>query len=250
VGSAIISSSREAPMSTFVLVHGAWGGAWCWFKVIPLLQKGGHRVIALDLPSHGIDKRSTASVSLEAYVERVGEVLDACNEPVVLVGHSMGGIVISRAAELKPAKVAKLVYVAAFLLQDGQTLMETVQADTQGQALPNIVLSEDQKSATVKEEALRPVFGADCTDADLALAGTLLVPQAVEPFTSPVRTSAGNWGTIPRIYIECVQDNAISIAMQRAMYAALPCQRVITMETSHMPMLAAPEALADHLLRL
>ncbi len=237
-------------MSTFVLVHGAWGGAWCWFKVIPLLQKEGHQVVAPDLPSHGVDKGSTASASLEAYAQRVGEILDACNEPVVLVGHSMGGIVISRAAELKPAKVAKLVYVAAFLLQDGQTMMQMAQADAQGQALANVVFSEDQKSATVKEEALRPVFGADCTEADLALARTLLVPQAVAPFTTPVRTSAGNWGKIPRMYIECLHDNAISIAMQRAMYAALPCQRVVTMDTSHMPMLAAPEALASHLLRL
>ncbi len=237
-------------MSTFVLVHGAWGGAWCWFKVIPLLQESGHQVIALDLPSHGVDKRATASASLEAYAERVGEVLDACKEPVVLVGHSMGGIVISRAAELRPAKVAKLVYVTAFLLHDGQTLMEMLQADAQGQVLPSVVFSEDQGSATLKEEALRPVFGADCTDADLALARTLVVPQAVAPFTTPVRTSAGNWGKIPRVYVECVNDNAISIALQRAMYAALPCQRVVTMETSHMPMLAAPEALAGHLMRL
>ena len=237
-------------MSTFVLVHGAWGGAWCWFKVIPLLKIDGHEVIALDLPSHGVDKGQTTSVSLEAYAERVGEVLDDCKEAVVLVGHSMGGIVISRAAELRPAKVAKLVYVTAFLLQDGQTIMEVAQADAQGQVLPNIVFSEDQKSMTVKEEALRPVFGADCSAADLALAGTLLVPQVVAPFTTPVRTSAGNWGKIPRVYVECVHDNAISIAMQRAMYAALPCQRVVTMETSHMPMLAAPEALAGHLLRL
>jgi pimeloyl-ACP methyl ester carboxylesterase len=237
-------------MSTFVLVHGAWGGAWCWFRIIPLLQNAGHLVVAPDLPSHGIDRTPTASVSLEVYAERVGEVLDACAEPVVLVGHSMGGIVISRAAELRPARVAKLVYVTAFLLRDGQSIMGMAQADAQGQVLQNIVFSADQSTATVKEEALRPVFGADCTEADLALGRTLLVPQAVAPFDTPVRVSAGKWGAIPRHYVECVHDNAISIGLQRTMHAASPCLRVVTMETSHMPMFAAPDVLAGHLLSL
>ena len=237
-------------MSTYVLVHGAWGGAWCWFKVIPLLQQRGHQVLAPDLPSHGIDKRPTSSASLEAYADRVVEVLDGCNEPVVLVGHSMGGIVISRAAELRPAKVEKLVYLTAFLLRDGQTLMEMAQTDAQGQVLPNVVFSAEQSRATVKEAALKPVFGADCSDADIALARTLMVPQAVAPFNTPLRTSADKWGRLPRFYIECVRDNVISIGLQRAMHAALPCQRVITMDTSHMPVFAAPEALADNLLQL
>jgi len=103
-------------MSTYVLVHGAWHGAWCWFKTAPLLQKLGHKVITPDLPAHGIDKAATASVTLAGYSQRIVDVLDACPEPVILVGHSMGGIAITEAAQARPDKVSRLVYVTAFLL--------------------------------------------------------------------------------------------------------------------------------------
>jgi pimeloyl-ACP methyl ester carboxylesterase len=237
-------------MATFVLVHGAWHGAWCWFKVVPLLQEGGHRVIAIDLPSHGIDRTLTRDVSLRAYAERVCEVLDTCEDPVILAGHSMGGLVISSAAEMRPSKIAKLVYVAAFLLRDGQILLDAAQADTRSQVLPNVVFNEGRSAATLRDESIRSVFYADCKDDDVALARALLVPQAAAPLATPLRATAENWGRIPRIYIECVRDNAISIAMQRAMYAESPCQRVISMNTSHSPFFSAPDELADHLLRL
>lgn len=100
-------------MSTFVLIHGAFHGSWCWHKVTDLLQDQGHTVIA---PALGIDKTSLHSVSFKAYADRVCETLDACGEAVHLVGHSMGGIARTQAAETMPHKVKSLVYLTAFLL--------------------------------------------------------------------------------------------------------------------------------------
>ena len=107
-------------METFVLIHGARHGGWCWNKVIPLLEKAGHKVMAPDLPGHGENKNT--ATTLQGYVDRVLEVLDRQPEPVILVGHSMGGMVISQAAEYRPDKIKKLVYVCAFLLRDGESL--------------------------------------------------------------------------------------------------------------------------------
>jgi pimeloyl-ACP methyl ester carboxylesterase len=104
-------------MSTYVLIHGAWHGGWCWDKVVPLLEKAGHKVQAPDLPSHGKDKTSYRTVSLQAYADSVCGILDTQSDRVVLVGHSMGGIVISQAAEYRPEKVDTLVYLTAFLLR-------------------------------------------------------------------------------------------------------------------------------------
>ena len=81
-------------MATFVLIHGAWHGGWCWRKVVPHLEAAGHTVIAPDLPSHGDDPTPAAEVTLDDYVRRVCEILDAQDEPVVLVGHSMGGLLV------------------------------------------------------------------------------------------------------------------------------------------------------------
>jgi pimeloyl-ACP methyl ester carboxylesterase len=80
-----------------VLVHGAFGGAWCWEPVLPGLRAAGHTVEAIDLPGHGEDKTPVAEVTLDAYADRVCGVL-AAGPPAVLVGHSMGGVVVTQAA--------------------------------------------------------------------------------------------------------------------------------------------------------
>lgn len=234
-------------MSTYVLVHGAWHGAWCWFKTAPLLQKLGHKVITPDLPAHGIDKDLTASVTLEGYSQSIVEVLDACQEPVILVGHSMGGIVITEAAQARPDKVSKLVYVTAFLLQNGETLLDVASQDPLALVLPNLVMSPDQSSATLKDEVINEAFYGDCSPSDITLARSLLVPQAGAPFATPVHTTADAWGSIERYYIECLQDRAISIDSQRSMVKKNRVARVHTMNTSHSPFLSAPQELVDHL---
>jgi pimeloyl-ACP methyl ester carboxylesterase len=234
-------------MSTYVLVHGAWHGAWCWFKTAPLLQKLGHKVITPDLPAHGIDKAATASVTLKAYAERVIDVLDAFPEPVILVGHSMGGVVITEAAQTRPGKISKLVYVTAFLLEDGETLLDVATQDPLALVMPNLVMSADQSSATLKDEVLNEAFYGDCSPSDIALARSLLVPQAGAPFATPVHTTADAWGSVERFYIECLQDRAISIDSQRSMIKKNGVVRVLSMDTSHSPFLSAPQELVDHL---
>ena len=101
--------------STFVLIHGGCHGAWCWYKVVPALEKKGHSVIAPDLPSHGRDKTPVYAVTFQAYVDTVCDILDAGRNPVVLVGHSMGGGIIKEAAEYRPDKIKTLVYLTALL---------------------------------------------------------------------------------------------------------------------------------------
>jgi pimeloyl-ACP methyl ester carboxylesterase len=237
-------------MSTYVLVHGAWHGAWCWDKVVPLLKKEGHKVEAPDLPGHGNDKTPIPEISLQAYADRVCEVVDAQSEPVILVGHSMGGVVVTQAAEYRPEKIKKLVYVSAFLLQNGEFLLQYGEADKDALVLPNLIMAEDQSYATVKEDALKEVFYGDCADEDVVRAKTLLVPQAAATLVTPVSTTSANFGRVPRIYISCTQDKAISPPIQEKMYTNLICEKVIKMETSHSPFFSAPGELAGHLLSL
>ena len=153
-------------MSTYVLIHGAWHGGWCWDKVVPLLEKDGHKVEAPDLPGHGNDKTPIPEISLQAYADRVCEILDAQSEPVILVGHSMGGVVITQAAEYRPDKIKKLVYLTAFLLQNGEFLLQYGEPDKDALVLPNLIMAEDQSYATVKEDALNEAFYGDCSDED------------------------------------------------------------------------------------
>jgi pimeloyl-ACP methyl ester carboxylesterase len=237
-------------MSTYVLIHGAWHGGWCWDKVASLLEKEGHTVLAPDLPGHGNDKTPIPEVTLQAYADRTCEVVNAQSEPVFLVGHSMGGLVITQAAENCSDNIEKLVYLTAFLLQDGETMMLHAQQDTENLILPNLVMNEEEGYGTLKDESIQPAFYADCSDEDVAWAKSLLVRQAVAPFNTPVSTTDENFGRIPRVYIECLQDKAIAPSVQKKLYTNLPCEKVISMDTSHSPFFSAPEELANHLMSL
>lgn len=237
-------------MSTYVLIHGSWQGGWSWKKVVPLLEKEGHKVYAPDLPGHGNCIVPIQEVSLQAYVNKICEIIDAQSEPVILVGHSLGGVVISQAAEYRPDKIKKLVYLSAFLLKDGECLMQYAEQDKEAFILPNLMMADDQSSATFNEAGVKDAFYGDCSEEDVQWAKSLLTPQAAAPFGTPIRTTPENFGRIPRIYISCTRDRAVGPALQELMYNNLPCEQVIKMDTCHSPSLSAPEELAGHLLSL
>ncbi len=234
-------------MSTFVLVHGGWNGGWCWEKVVPLLEEAGHEAEAPDLPGSGDDPTPIPEVSLQGYADWISGVLDAQSEPVVLVGHSSGGVVISQAAEQRPDKVKLLVYLAAFLLRDGETLFSVAENETGSLILPNLVMSEDGASATIREDVIKEALFHDCSDEDAERAKSRFAPQALAPFVTPLALTEENFGRVPRVYIETLQDRAVSPSFQKEMYERLPCQKVVSMDTSHSPFFSAPEDLAGHL---
>ena len=238
-------------MSTYVFVHGAWHGAWCWSKVVALLEKAGHKAIALDLPGHGRDGTPIAQVTFEAYCSKVRAIVETQREPVILVGHSMGGRVVTQVAELRPDKVKAAVYVAAILLRHGENTMPA-DPDTDETLIDrSVTVSDDGIYQTVREDAIRELLFHDCSDEDADRAMTLLESrQASQPMTIPMRLTGENFGRVRKVYIECLQDKAVTPAQQRIMYTLTPCDKVISMNASHSPFLSCPQELADHLVSI
>jgi pimeloyl-ACP methyl ester carboxylesterase len=234
-------------MKTFILIPGSWHGAWCWYKVLPLLGRAGHKAIAVDLPGIGRDRTPLCDISLQSYVDRVSAAMDEQPGRAILVGHGRGGIVISQTAEQRPARIEKLVYLAAFLLPGGQALLPYALHDPGSLLVPHLVLNEAQGYVMLKEAACREGLYGDCSDEDVALAASLLTPEPLAPCTTPLDLSDRNFGRVTRVYIETLCDNAISLAAQRRMLAAMPCARVIGLNTGHAPFFSAPQELADHL---
>lgn len=237
-------------MSKFVLVHGSWHGAWCWDALVPLLQAKGHAVSTPDLPAHGADHTPVADVTLQSYVDCVREVVDAATEPVVLVGHSMGGVVISGVAESHPDRIKRLVYVAGFLLQDGETLLQLGQADAESLVLPNLQPSTDQSYATLRDGALDDIFYHDCDPAVASAAKARLTPEPLRPVVTPLRITSPNFGRVPRAYVLCEHDHAITLGAQRRMLQAMPCAPVVSLPSSHSPFYSMPQGLVDALAQL
>lgn len=236
-------------MRTFVLVHGAQHGAWCWHKVVPRLEAMGHDVVTFDLPAHGIDTIPQEEVTLEKYVNRTVEVLHDQDEPAILVGHSMAGGVITRTAEARPASIDTLVYLSAILPRDGASLLEMGQAEENADSLvgQHMMVDEQRGVADLPDDVVRDAFYSDCTDEDEALARALLRPEPLGPYNEPIHTSEERFGSVPRVYIETLEDNALTPTFQASMYADRPCKEIYTLETSHSSFLSAPDALVEHL---
>ena len=155
-------------MGRFVLVHGAWSGGWVWERVTPLLEEEGHTVDAVDLPGHGANPAAPGEMTLEAYSRHVADRVEAAGGPVVLVGHSMGGMSITGAAELVPDRIETLVYVTAFLPNDGQSLPELAAGNPDELVQANIVVDEASGLCTVREEVQRDAFYGECSAEDAA----------------------------------------------------------------------------------
>ena len=238
-------------MSTYVLVHGAYHGAWCYAKVVPLLQAAGHTAVAVDLPGHGDNPVPRKQITLDAYVDHVCRVIDAQSEPVILVGHSLGGVTVSQVAEKRPDKVKTLVFLAALMPLDGESRFDlSKRVEENSSAADARVPTDDGLASAVRDDFIVPLFYGDCSEEDISFAKARLVPQAIAILETQVHLSEQCYGSVPRVYIECLQDGAIPIKMQRRMVAAAPCEKVLTLDTSHSPFFSAPEKLTEFLLIL
>ena len=240
-------SNAVVRMSTFILVHGAWHGGWCWRHVAPLLRARGHQVHAPDLPGHGDDRAPATTQTLESYAARIGGLVDSCSGDVVLVGHSLGGLVVSAVAEARPERLRRLVYVTAFLPRDGDSLVSICSVDPDNPLNAATLRTPDGKCVTVDPARVRETFYPDCPAADVEFAQARLGPEPLAVMFQTVQVTPERFGKVPRAYLHCSLDVVLPKFVQEQMVAASPCQTVLTLPTGHSPFFAAPEKLADQL---
>jgi len=238
-------------MARFVLVHGAFSGAWIWGPLIDRMRKTGHSVEAFDLPGLGDDRTPASEVTLDACAARLCEVLASSAEAAIVVGNSMGGIIATQGAARCPERVAALVYVAAFVPQNSQSLLDLTKlpegADDQVQA--NITIDGDPPVATMPAEASRHAIYGSCREDVAAWAIARQRPQPVAPFVTPVSIQPGALDGISRYYVLCRRDRAIPPPLQRRMMAENDCAEVVELDTDHTPHLSMPNELAEALQR-
>jgi pimeloyl-ACP methyl ester carboxylesterase len=231
-------------MSTFVLVHGAYHGAWCWYKLRPELESRGHEVVTFDLPAHGIDETPCAEASMDGYVDRVCEALEEVDEPV-LVGHSMAGMLITAAAERVPSKIGTLVYLTAYLPGDGESMLD--QRSEASLVTRHFEVDEERGVGWVPEAWLDEAFYADCSVEDRTLARSLVRPEPMAPISTPVGATEDRFGGVRRVYVGCTEDRAITRERQETMLEERGADLELTLSASHSPYLSMPAGTADAL---
>jgi len=236
-------------MARFVLVHGAFSGAWIWGPLVERLKAAGHSAEAFDLPGLGDDQTPASEVTLDACADRLCEVLAASSEPAVVVGNSMGGISATEAAARCPERVAALVYATAFVPKDGQSLLDLTKlpegAGDQVQA--NITIEGDPPVAIMPAAASRQALYGSCAEDVAAWAIARQRPQPVAPFGTPVSIRPGALEGINRYFVVCARDRAIPLALQRRMAAENACVDVVELDTDHTPHLSMTKELAEAL---
>lgn len=238
-------------MARFVLVHGAFCGAWIWKPLIERLKTKDHSAEAFDLPGLGEDHTPVSEITLDACATRLCEVLASRPEPAIVVGHSMGGIIATHGAARCRERIAALVYVTAFLPKDGQSLLDLTKlpegAGDQVQA--NIVIEGEPPVAVMPAAASRHALYDCCAEDATAWAIERQRPQPVAPFITPVSIPPGALDGVNRYYVVCTRDRAMMPALQRRMIAENPCAGVVELDTDHTPQLSMTEELAEVLHR-
>jgi len=252
-------SPPQTGKATIVMIHGGWHWGGCFQKVATRLAANGHPVILPDLTAHGYSPATYDQItSIADHVAPVAEILEAASEPVILLGHSLGGVALTYLGERYPEKVRKLIYLTAFMAPDGKTVSDYVYSSDYAKdpAASEIVqllsASADGKGVVLGTDdpvLLKAAFYADCSARDIAVAAANITPviSGVQ-YVTPSTITPEKFGSIPRVFIECTADRAIPIAIQRKMQADVPGATVMTMPTSHSPFFSAPERLADLIL--
>jgi pimeloyl-ACP methyl ester carboxylesterase len=169
-------------------------------------------------------------------------ILEKVDSPVILVGHSMAGVVISQVAEYIPKKIQKLVYVSAIVLQNDQSLQEII-----GDSGPKAVFNEDEKTLTLIDEYIADEFFNECSAEDITAARRKMRPQPVLPFNGKVVLTEKNFGRVPCVYIETTKDHAIPVEVQRKMYRQKSFDHVFSVDADHAPFFSQTEDLTRYL---
>jgi pimeloyl-ACP methyl ester carboxylesterase len=279
----------SAPKAVFVLVHGAWHNRSAWDAVTPILEANGFPALALDLPGAGV--HSIAPVSLAhrpfdpavfaaersliagvtqeqrtlAVAALVEEAVSRYGCKVILVGHSAGGMTISAVAERVPKLLLAIVYLAAFMVPNGVTLLAMLQHEALASALaPGLFVGDPVAIGATRIHAgstdeayrslLKAAFYGDLSESEFAHAASQLhCDESNAGALAPSDITAGRFGTVPRHYIRCTHDRAVPLTGQDHMIATVDAAiggKTIThtLESSHSPFLSRPAALAKILI--
>jgi pimeloyl-ACP methyl ester carboxylesterase len=239
-------NATDANPQTYVLVHGAWQAPYVWNSVRTNLEQKGHKVIVVELPGHGNDHTPPQHLSLDVYRDKVIDAMSTIQGKVILVGHSMAGMVITHVAEKVPSKISQL----AFLPSSGQAIADLAPLDTDSKLGGSLVPSADQLTLDVKRDSLTWLFINDGTEADKQKVIANYRPEPAIPFGNKVTLSPENFGSVPKVYIKTLQDIVISPALQDRMIAAAGIKAVYSINSSHSPFLSQPKAVSDILIEI
>jgi len=224
---------------TYVLVHGAWADESAWGSIRNQLAVHAN-VEVVNLPAHGADNTYGVGVGLKDYVNIVVAAIKKYPGKVTLVGHSMAGVIISQVASVIPDRISKLVYVAAYLPRNGESVQSINNRFFGNKPIEIFEFNKEYSLVSIKKEAITTVV---CNDCPPYIKEALVKYHRAEPVKgfSDVVTLNAAFNNIPKYYIATKNDNAVPYALQQQMISEnKTVKKVAEMETSHLPFVVKP----------
>jgi pimeloyl-ACP methyl ester carboxylesterase len=228
---------------TIVLVHGAWSDASSWDAVIPLLKAQGEEVINVNLAGHGKDNTSVADITFQTYVDQVKAAIGD-RKNIVLAGHSFAGLVISQVAEEIPAQIKELIFLAAALPHDGDSLLGLAQSDAGSYIGKYLTVDKEHGVAIIAKDGAADIFAADAPQQVQEYIAANIKPEPLAPLATPVHLTEKSFGSVRKVYIHTANDHAISYPAQQYMVSHSKVDKVYTLQSSHTPFISMPDKLA------
>lgn len=237
-------------MTKFVLVHGAWHGGWFWSGVAQDLQARGYQVIAVDLPGRGNTPARRGPLwgwrtGLRDCVTVVRKAMEPGDEPIVLAGHSLGGITITQVGEDVAERIKSLVYVAAMLPRNGESAINLSHLMLDSPVRTIARLNPLSGTTSVKPEESIATFYNECNSADIEYASQHLTPELIRLPMDKVYVTETRWGRLNKLYVQCNKDRAIPPMTQQAMGERAGVSRIKILETGHSPNYSMRSELVD-----
>jgi pimeloyl-ACP methyl ester carboxylesterase len=220
--------------TTIVIVHGAWSSANDWHNTAANLDSTGSRVITVNLPGHGSDETPISDISLQLYIYEVLKTIGD-EKDITLVGHSFGGIVVRAVAELIAPQIKKIIYVAAFVPQNGDSLLSIAQTDSESLVGKNLIVDEQAGVVGIVKEAVAEIFMADAPASVANFVTNNLRPEPLAPLATPVALTNTSLTNIKEVYIYTENDRTISYSLQQKMVQSAGIPRTYSLPSSHTP---------------
>ena len=245
-----VNSTHSAKSPVYVLVHGAWHGAWCWERVLPLFGDAGHRAHAVNLT--GVGERAhllSAQITVATHAADVMEVVRSHEwSEVVLVGHSYGGVVVTQVAQRlldeMPGVLQHVIYLDAHVPKNGESWGTMQTAETR---LARIKEAQTVGGGVFLNPPDASKFGL--TGADRDWVNRRQTPQPFGVYLDPMRIDDAAQASLKRSYINCVGNVLSGLELSRERVKADPSWTYLEIDSGHDPMVSHPETLVALLLQ-
>ena len=226
-----------------ILIHGAWHGGWCWDGVAKELEKKGYAATAPTMPGHH-QKDDRSTIALEDYIDKIMAVVNETDAPVVLVGHSSAGFLVQSVAAKIPEKIDHLIFINAFLLQDGKCQFDMV-PPILAQGMTKAANESQDNCVPVMEDFVRNTLMADAPVEKQDELISRLVPQPLALFTTPVSIVGFDKGRFRKTVLFCTEDVSLPEGAYLGMAQGLGEHDVVKLDIGHEGLFTHPQLVAN-----